>query len=122
MGDQGGDLARAAAGPLGRGLEQERITKALAGTLRADRLKGIATDQLDVSPAPDREGLTIATGSGESEADPALRGLSDARAQAARPLEAFGLSRRGRQVIDALPPSPVENPHTAFVKPMSSPR
>lgn len=53
MGDQGGDPAHAAARPLGGGLGQERITKALAGTLRADRLKGIAADQLDVAPAPD---------------------------------------------------------------------
>lgn len=70
----------------------------------------------------DREGLTIATGSGESKAHPALRELSDARAQAARLLDAFGLSPRGRQLIDAPPPLPVENPNAAFVKPMSSPR
>lgn len=39
--------------PSEGGLGQERITKALAGTLRADRLKGIAADQLDVAPPLD---------------------------------------------------------------------
>ncbi|WP_232429876.1 phage terminase small subunit P27 family [Burkholderia ubonensis] len=61
----------------------------------------------------DREGLTIATGTGGSKAHPAL---SDARAQAARLLDAFGLSPRGRQAIDAPPPLPAENPYAAFVK------
>ncbi|MDN7458178.1 MULTISPECIES: phage terminase small subunit P27 family [Burkholderia] len=140
--------------------------KALAGTLRADRLKGIAAEQLDIAPPPpagmssraaaewvrvaplvvslgllsasdlralellaetlatevrlretlDREGLTIATGTGGSKAHPALRALSDARAQAARLLDAFGLSPRGRQAIDAPPPVPADNPYAAFVK------
>ncbi|OMG74906.1 phage terminase small subunit P27 family [Burkholderia ubonensis] len=146
---------------------KSNAAKALAGTLRADRLKGVASDQLDEAPPPpdgmssraaaewkrvaplvvslglltasdlralellaetlateaqlretlDREGLTIATGSGGSKAHPALRALSDARAQATRLLDAFGLSPRGRQSIDAPPPSPVENPYAAFVKP-----
>lgn len=39
--------------PLGGGPRAERITKAQAGTLRADRLKGIAADQLDLAPPPD---------------------------------------------------------------------
>ncbi|WP_080429495.1 phage terminase small subunit P27 family [Burkholderia ubonensis] len=146
---------------------KSNVTKALAATLRADRLKGIAAEQLDTAPSPpnclssravvewnrvaplvvslglltvsdlrafelltetlateaqlretlDREGLTIATGSGGSKAHPALRALSDARAQAARLLDAFGLSPRGRQAIDAPPPLPADNPYAAFVKP-----
>ncbi|HDR8861634.1 TPA: phage terminase small subunit P27 family [Burkholderia territorii] len=146
---------------------KSNATKALAGTLRADRLKGISADQLTVAPPPpdsmssraaaewvrvaplvvslgllsasdlralellaetlateaqlretlDREGLTIATGTGGSKAHPALRALSDARAQAARLLDAFGLSPRGRQAIDAPPPLPADNPYAAFVKP-----
>lgn len=145
---------------------KSNATKALAGTLRADRLKGIAAEQLDTAPPPpdslssraavewervaplvvslglltasdlrafellaetlateaqlretlDREGLTISTGTGGSKAHPALRALSDARAQAARLLDAFGLSPRGRQAIDAPPPLPAENPYAAFVK------
>ncbi|WP_322040811.1 phage terminase small subunit P27 family [Burkholderia diffusa] len=146
---------------------KQNVTKALAGTLRADRLKGIAAEQLHTAPPPpagmssraatewvrvaplvvslgllsasdlralellaetlateaqlretlDREGLTIATGAGGSKAHPALRALSDARAQAARLLDAFGLSPRGRQAIDAPPPMPADNPYAAFVKP-----
>ncbi|WP_254608128.1 phage terminase small subunit P27 family [Burkholderia lata] len=141
------------------------VAKALSGTLRTDRLKGIASKHLTVAPPPagmssraatewvrvaplvvslgllsgsdlralellaetlateaqlretlDREGLTIATGTGGSKAHPALRALSDARAQAARLLDAFGLSPRGRQAIDAPPPLPAENPYAAFVK------
>lgn len=142
------------------------VAKALSGTLRTDRLKGIASKHLAVAPPPpagmssraatewvrvaplvvslgllsesdlralellaetlateaqlretlDREGLTIATGTGGSKAHPALRALSDARAQAARLLDAFGLSPRGRQAIDAPPPLPAENPYAAFVK------
>ncbi|MFP3506525.1 phage terminase small subunit P27 family [Burkholderia sp. SIMBA_062] len=145
---------------------KSNTTKALSRTLRADRLKGIAAEQLDEAPPPpdgvsyraatewtrvaplvmslglltasdlralellaetlateaqlretlDREGLTIATGSGESKAHPALRALSDARAQSARLLDAFGLSPRERQAIDAPPPLPAENPYAAFVK------
>lgn len=146
--------------------QKSNAAKALSGTLRADRLKGITTDQLTVAPPPppgmssraaaewvrvaplvvslgllsasdlralellaetlateaqlretlDREGLTIATGTGGSKAHPALRALSDARAQAARLLDAFGLSPRGRQAIDAPPPMPADNPYAAFVK------
>lgn len=145
---------------------KSNATKALAGTLRADRLKGIASEQLGTAPPPpgslslravvewkrvaplvvslglltasdlralellaetlateaqlretlDREGLTISTGTGGSTAHPALRALSDARAQAARLLDAFSLSPRGRQAIDAPPPLPAENPYAAFVK------
>lgn len=145
---------------------KSNVTKALTGTLRADRLKGIAADHFDVAPPPpdgmssraaaewtrvaplvvslglltasdlralellvemlateaqlretlDREGLTIATGAGGSKAHPALRALSDARTQAARLLDAFGLSPRGRQAIDAPPPLPADNPYAAFVK------
>ncbi|HDR9189141.1 TPA: phage terminase small subunit P27 family [Burkholderia cepacia] len=152
--------------------QKSNAAKALSGTLRADRLKGVAADQLTVAPpspdgmssraaaewdrvAPlvvslgllsasdlralellaetlateaqlretlDREGLTIATGTGGSKAHPALRALSDARAQASRLLDAFGLSPRGRQAIDAPPPLPVENPYAAFVKPTRSSR
>ncbi|WP_175998501.1 P27 family phage terminase small subunit [Burkholderia stabilis] len=137
--------------------------KALSGTLRADRLKGIAAEQLDEAPPPpdglsyraatewtrvaplvmslglliasdlralelltetlateaqlrqtlDREELTIAAGTGGSKVHPALR---DARAQAARLLDAFGLSPRGRQAIDAPPPLLAENPYAALVK------
>ncbi|KVO50994.1 phage terminase small subunit P27 family [Burkholderia stagnalis] len=147
--------------------QKSNAAKALSGTLRADRLKGIAADQLTVAPPPpdgmssraaaewdrvaplvvslgllsasdlralellaetlateaqlretlDREGMTIATGTGGSKAHPALRALSDARAQAARLLDAFGLSPRGRQAIDAPPPLPADNPYAAFVKP-----
>ncbi|MGU2442991.1 P27 family phage terminase small subunit [Burkholderia cenocepacia] len=57
----------------------------------------------------DREGLTIAASAGGSEAHPAPRALSDARAQVARLLDAFGLSPHGRQTIDAPPPLPTKN-------------
>ncbi|ABK08072.1 MULTISPECIES: phage terminase small subunit P27 family [Burkholderia cepacia complex] len=151
---------------------KSNATKALTGTLRGDRLKGVAAEQLDTAPPPpdslslraviewqrvaplvvslglltasdlralellaetlateaqlretlDREGLTIATGTGGSKAHPALRALSDARAQASRLLDAFGLSPRGRQAIDAPPPLPPDNPYAAFVKSARSSR
>jgi P27 family predicted phage terminase small subunit len=53
-----------------------------------------------------REGLTVPTAGGGRKAHPGLRTAETARAQAATLLAAFGLTPRGRQSVDVLPPSP----------------
>ncbi|WP_341770646.1 hypothetical protein [Burkholderia ambifaria] len=63
----------------------------------------------------DREGLTIAAGTGASNAHPALRAPSDARAQAARLLDALG--SRVSQGISGLFGNPqVQNGISNFFK------
>ena len=54
----------------------------------------------------ERDGLTTSTGSGGRKPHPAVRIAETARAQAARLLEAFGLTPRGRQSLDTPPPAP----------------
>lgn len=49
------------------------------------------------------EGLTIESGTGARKAHPALNALGVARSQAARLLDGFGLSPRGRGGVDQAP-------------------
>lgn len=49
------------------------------------------------------EGLTIESGSGARKAHPGLNALAVARSQAARLLDGFGLSPRGRASVDQAP-------------------
>lgn len=53
MSSHGGLPLLAANAPSEGELGQERITKAPTGTLRTNRLKGIAANQLDVASSPD---------------------------------------------------------------------
>jgi P27 family predicted phage terminase small subunit len=58
-----------------------------------------------------REGLTVPTADGGRKPHPAVRVAETARAQAARLLDAFGLTPQGRQSIDVAPlraPSPAD--------------
>ena len=60
------------------------------------------------------EGMTIEAGSGGRKAHPALRAAETARMQAIRLLESFGLTPRGRQSVDVLPPGDSEHPADEF--------
>jgi P27 family predicted phage terminase small subunit len=63
------------------------------------------------------EGLLVQGGSGGMKAHPALKALETTRSQAHRLLSDFGLTPRGRQHIDAIPPVRSENPFAALIKP-----
>ena len=59
------------------------------------------------------EGVTIEGGSGR-KAHPAVKLLESTRNQAARMLESFGLTPRGRQGVDVRPASAQQNPFARF--------
>jgi P27 family predicted phage terminase small subunit len=59
-----------------------------------------------------KDGMTTASESGTLKSHPAVKVAEAARAQAARLLDAFGLSPRGRQTVDRLPPAAAANRFT----------
>ena len=61
-----------------------------------------------------REGMTIATSDGGSKAHPGIKAMEVARNQAARLLESFGLTPKGRNHVDPAP-EPRENKLAQFL-------
>lgn len=60
--------------------------------------------ETEAREAIQRDGMTIEAGSGGKKAHPALKAAETARMQAKQLLESFGLTPKGRQSIDVLPP------------------
>jgi P27 family predicted phage terminase small subunit len=100
--------------------EWRRLAPAAAGLgtltaadLRAFELLAVTlATEAEAREVLQREGWTVSTADGGSrKGHPAIKTIETARAQAARLLEAFGLTPRGRQALDTSPPLP--DPTTA---------
>jgi P27 family predicted phage terminase small subunit len=82
------------------------------GTLTAADMRGFEllcetlASETAARAALAREGVTVRTVGGGLKPHPSVRVLETARAQAARLLDSFGLTPRGRQSLDTPPPLP----------------
>jgi P27 family predicted phage terminase small subunit len=78
-----------------------------AADLRAFELLAVTlATEAEAREVLQREGLTVSTADGGRKGHPAIKTIETARAQAARLLEAFGLTPRGRQALDTPPAEP----------------
>jgi P27 family predicted phage terminase small subunit len=70
--------------------------------------------EAEAREAVEHDGMTILAGSGGRKAHPALKSAEVARMQAMRLLESFGLTPRGRQIVDVLPQSFARDPAAEY--------